>query len=103
MSGAPRPYAFQYETVAASQTAQVMGGTGATGDYFDHIILVVSTAATSTVTVKDGSTSIVIFPNLPGGGIGTYTIPLGLSSANGPWAVTTGAGVAAIGVGIFSA
>ena len=37
----------EYETVAASQTAQVLGATGATGDYIKSLILVVSTAATA--------------------------------------------------------
>jgi hypothetical protein len=43
------PYRFQYETVAASQTNQVLGGTGAIGDYLHRVIVVVNTAATSTV------------------------------------------------------
>ena len=29
MSGVSNPYRYQYETVAASATAQVLGGTGA--------------------------------------------------------------------------
>ena len=97
------PYDGQYETVAASQTAQVLGGTGAAGDYIDHIILVVSTAATAATSILDGATSIAVFPNSPGGGIGTYTINLGMVSVSGAWKVTTGAGVAAIAVGKFSA
>lgn len=91
-----------YETVAASQTAQVLGATGATGDYIASLILVVSTAATATVTLLDGATSIVVFPNSPGNGIGTYTIPLGLISVSGAWKVTTGAGVAVIATGKFT-
>ena len=35
-----------YETVAASQTAQVLGPTGALGDYLDRLIVTVATAAT---------------------------------------------------------
>lgn len=103
MSGVTIPYGFQYETVAASQTAQVLGGTGAKGDYLDKLILVVSTAATAATSILDGSTSIAVFPNSPGGGIGTYEIPLGMLSVTGPWKVTTGAGVAVIAVGTFSA
>lgn len=93
---------FEYETVAASQTAQVLGGAGAAGDFLSHIILVVSTAATAATSILDGATSISIFPNSPGGGVGTYTIPLNLVSVSGAWSVTTGAGVAAIAVGRFS-
>lgn len=92
----------QYETVAASQTGQVLGATGATGDYIRSLVCVVSTAATAQVTLLDGATSIVVLPNLPGGGIGTYTIPLGLYSVSGAWSVTTGAGVAVIGIGSFT-
>lgn len=103
MPGVLDPYRYPYETVAASQTAQVLGGTGAKGDYLSHLICVVATAATSAVTLLDGSTSISVLPNAVGGGIGTYTIPMGLYAATGPWKVTTGAGVSVIAVGIFSA
>ena len=60
MSGVAQPYKYQYETVAASQTAQVLGGTGAIGDYVHRLIISVVTVATSGVTLIDGSTSIVI-------------------------------------------
>lgn len=94
---------MEYETVAASQTAQVLGGTGATRDYIDHLVVVVATAATAAVSILDGSTSISVFPNSPGGGIGTYHVNLGLYSVSGPWKVTTGAGSSVIAVGNFSA
>lgn len=103
MSGTLYPTRYNYETVAASRTAQVLGGTGATGDYLHRVICVVSTAATAATSIVDGSTSIQILPNSPGGGIGTYTIEVGCASATGPWKITTGAGVAVIAVGIFSA
>ncbi len=103
MSGVEYPYRYRYETVAASQTGQVLGGTGATGDYISHMVVVVATAATAAVTLIDGSTSISVFPAAPGSGIGTYTVPLGLASASGAWSVTTGAGNSVIAVGIFSA
>lgn len=35
----------EYETVAASQTDQVLGSTGAAGDYLDKLIITVGTAA----------------------------------------------------------
>lgn len=91
-----------YETVAASQTDQVLGTVGAKGDVLDGLILVVSTAATAATSIKDGTTSIAVFPNSPGGGVGTYYIPLGLVSTVGAWSVTTGAGVAVIAVGFFT-
>jgi hypothetical protein len=93
-----------YETVAASQSAQVLGGTGAKGDYLARIICVVATAATAATSIKDGSdTAISILPNSPGGGVGTYVIEVGLFSRSGAWQVTTGAGVSVIACGTFSA
>lgn len=93
----------EYEQVAASQTNQVLGGTGAAGDYIAKLVLIVTTAATAAVSIKDGSGSAFqVFPNSPGGGVGTYTIPLGVRSGLGAWAVTTGAGVAVVAVGRFA-
>lgn len=92
-----------YETVAASQTNQVMGAVGAVGDNLGRLICVVTTAATAQVQIKDGAdTAITVFPNSPGGGVGTYVIPVGLRSRTGAWQVTTGAGVAVIACGVFS-
>ena len=41
--------AGDYETVAASQTDQVLGSTGATGDYFSGILIVPGTTAAGAV------------------------------------------------------
>lgn len=101
MAGINSPYQFQYETVAASQTAQVLGGTGAKGDYLDKIIVTVNVAATSTLAILDGATSINIMPATTP--LGVYVIPFNAISASGAWSVTTGAGVTVIGVGKFSA
>jgi len=93
----------EYETVAASQTTQALGAVGAAGDLLSRLICVVTTAATAQVQIKDGAdTAITVFPNSPGGGVGTYTIPIGLQSRTGAWQVTTGAGVAVIACGVFS-
>ena len=98
------PSGLQYETVAASQTAQALGATGAVGDHLESLTIVVATAATGTVSIKDGSdTAIVVFPNSPGGGIGTYRVELGLTSRTGAWQVTTGAGSSVIACGRFTA
>lgn len=97
------PYAYAYETVAASQTAQVLGGTGAKGDYLHRLIISVNTVATATVTVLDGSTSI---PLLTGSATlvpNVYSVEMNMAAATGPWKVTTGAGATVIAVGIFSA
>lgn len=95
--------ATEYETVAASQTDQVLGNTGAAGDYLGKLIIVVTTAATAQVQIKDGSGSaITVFPNSPGSGIGTYVLSVGLLSTSGAWKVTTGAGSSVIACGLFS-
>ena len=100
MSGVNYPYEFAYETVAASQTAQVLGTAGATGDYIHRLVITVATAATGTVALLDSTTSIPITAaNTP---IGVYIVDLCILSKNGPWKVTTGAGATVIAVGKFS-
>lgn len=95
---------FDYETVAASQTNQVLGATGGLGDFLHRLVCVVTTALTAQVQIKDGAnTAITVFPNSPGGGVGTYLVELNITSTNGAWQVTTGAGVAVIGIGRFTA
>ena len=93
----------EWETVAASQTDQSLGATGATGDYLESLLCVVATAATSQVQIKDGSGSaITVLPNAVGAGVGTYPIPIGLVSLAGAWKVTTAAGVSVIATGNFT-
>lgn len=98
--------AGDYETVAASQTDQALGATGAAGDYLAGVLIVPGTTAAGAVSIKDGSgSSITIFA---GGGTTPLTtlipffVPLGIVSASGAWKVTTGANVTAIGVGNFT-
>lgn len=91
---------YNYETVAASQTAQVVGVTGASGDYLHRLVITVSTAATGTVTLLDNATSIVMTAaNTP---VGVYTVDIGATSSNGAWKVTTGAGASVMAVGVFT-
>ena len=103
MSGVQNPYEYQYEHVAASQTAHVLGGTGAIGDYLHRLICTVATAATGGVSIGDGSTSHVILPASAGTGVNVYNIEVNAISRNGAWKVTTGAGVEVLAIGIFSA
>ena len=101
MSGVANPYRYAYETVAASQTALVLGGTGAVGDYVHRLIVVAANATAYNVTLIDGSTSIVITgATTP---VGTYSLELNMAAATGPWKITTGSGVSVIAVGIFTA
>ena len=104
MSGVSYPYRYPYEHVAASQSLQVLGGTGASGDYLHRLVCTVSTASTSVVQIKDGSlTTHTVLPNSVGGGVGVYNIELNMVSRSGAWQVTTGAGVEVVAVGVFSA
>ena len=100
------PAHLEYETVAASQTNQMMGATGNVADYIEGLICVVATAATSQVQIKDGNgTAITVLPNNVGGGVGTYYVPLGLKCVNATtpgWQITTAAGVSVIATGDFT-
>lgn len=90
-----------YEAVAAAQTDQVLGATGAVGDWLATMVCTVATAATSTVSITDGGDAAipVLAANTP---IGAYTITLNLVSADGAWQVTTGAGVSVVATGRFT-
>lgn len=90
-----------YEAVAASQTTQTIGATGALGDLLERVIITVVTSATGTVAIKDGGdTAITISAaNTP---IGVYSVEIGARSKTGAWQITTGAGATAIAVGRFT-
>jgi len=100
MSGVNQPFGTFYETVAASQTAQVLGVTGGAGDTLMRLIITVTTSATSQVTLLDGATSYIIVPAVTP--VGVYKIDIEAVSVNGAWKITTGAGVSVMGVGNFS-
>lgn len=95
----------EYEDVAASQTAQVIGsgGTGA-GQHLSHLIMIPATTSPGAVALLDGDVSTTIFA----GGASSVsnlvpvTIFLGCDSQNGPWKVTTGANVSVRVVGDFN-
>lgn len=94
---------YKYETVAASQTAQVLGTTGSIGDRIKKLIVTVTTAATSTVALLDSTTSVSLVP--ANATIGTYTIDFGeqgIISQIGAWNITTGAGASVIAIGDFT-
>jgi hypothetical protein len=93
------------EHVAASQTAQVLGGTGESGDYLSHLIIAPTSGSPGAVTLTDGSlTPITVFD----GGTDSvqslipFPVHIGDESRTGPWKVTTGANVRVIAVGYFS-
>jgi hypothetical protein len=93
-----------YETVAASQTAQTLGATGGTGDYLAGVLIVPATTSPGNVIILDNAISITIFT----GGASSvsnlvpFMVPLGMLSVSGAWKITTGANVSAIGIGNFA-
>ena len=93
----------EYETVAANQTDQVLGGNGAAGDYLGRVIVQVTTAgATGIASIKDGSGSSI--PLVPASTpIGVYVIEIGARSTGGAWKLSTGAAATALAIGSFSA
>lgn len=93
---------MQYETVAASQTAQVLGATGATGDYLSHLIIQPVTTAAGTTTILDNATTIFTFTTGTLSDLKPIIVPVGAFSVSGAWKVTTGANVTATGVGNFT-
>ena len=94
----------EYETVAASQTGQAIGATGAAGDYMAGILVVPATTSPGNVLLLDDATSITVFT----GGTSSvsnlvpFYIPLNMVSASGAWSITTGANVSCIAVGNFT-
>lgn len=94
----------EYETVAASQTAQVLGATGAAGDDLYGLTVVPETTSPGQVLLLDGATSITLFV----GGASSvsnlipFEIPVFLRSVSGAWKITTGANVHVIGRGNFT-
>lgn len=85
---------YEYETVAASQTDQVLGATGAAGDFIHSIVV---DSATGTVVLKDDTTAIL---TIPASGTGVWE--LNLTSKNGAFKVTTAASTTCLCVGRFT-
>lgn len=83
-------FQWEYEDVAASQTDQALGATGAAGDLLHALKCATSAASVGTVTVKDGSgSSFTIFLAQSAAAI-LDSPALDWVSVNGAWSVTTG-------------
>ncbi len=101
----PGPY--DYETVAASQTDQVLGNTGAVGDFIHELWAIPASTSPGAVSIKDGGGSaITVFA----GGASSIAdlkpfklaAPSNTRSTTGAWSVTTGANISVIATGIFT-
>lgn len=100
--------AGEYETVAASASAQILGATGGVGDFLGVLLIVPATTSPGAVSITDGNGSaITVFA----GGASSvsnlcpFPIPLGIKCVNATtpgWKVTTGTNVSCIGCGNFS-
>ena len=93
-----------YETVATSQTDQMLGSTGAIGDEIEGLLVVPATTSPGSVVVKDGATSITVFVGGASsiGSVIPFYIPLNLKSTLAGWSVTTGANLSVIATGRFT-
>lgn len=92
----------RYETVAASQTAQVLGPNGAAGDYIKSLVIIPATTGAGNVALLDNTTSISVFVTGTLADLAPITIPLGMHSVSGAWKITTGANVSVIAIGDFT-
>jgi hypothetical protein len=93
-----------YETVAASQSAQVLGPVGGAGDILERVIIVPATTSPGAVQITDGAGSAVTI--FAGGAssvasLSPIVVEVHARSTSGAWKLTTGANVSAIGVGQF--
>jgi hypothetical protein len=96
-----------YNTIAASQTNQVLsatsgGSTGTKGDYLSHCIIQPTTTAAGTVTIYDNSTAIYVFTTGTLASLASIAVPIGAVSVSGAWKVTSGANETVTCVGKFS-
>ncbi len=97
-----RDLSRKYEDVAASQTAQALGATGATGDFLDRLIIVPETLTAGAVALLDGTVSRNVFVAGTLTSLSPIVLPIGARSATGKWSVTTGTSVHVIAIGEFS-
>jgi hypothetical protein len=98
------PVQGEYETVAASQTAQALGATGAAGDFCSGLLIIPATTSPGAVAILDNSTSTTIFTGGANsvGSLVPFFVPIQAYSTAGAWKITTGANVSVWAVGNFT-
>ncbi|MES2904146.1 MAG: hypothetical protein V4696_08180 [Pseudomonadota bacterium] len=100
-----KPGAREHETVAASQTDQMLGASGAAGDVLDGLLVIPATTSPGAVSIEYGSTNITVFAGGTDsvGDLRPFWIELGsIASVGGGWEITTGANVSVIATGDFT-
>lgn len=93
---------WEYETIAASQTDQVMGSTGSAGDVLHAVVCVMTAASVGVVSIKDGTGSAINLIAAQSAATQIFTPPLDLVSTDAGWKITTGTNTTCIGIGRFS-
>jgi hypothetical protein len=92
----------EFETVAASQTAQVLGATGAAGDFLRKVIIVPETTSMGAVTLLDGAASTVLHAAATvGAPLTPIVLELGMKCVTA-WKITTSTNVHVYAVGNFT-
>ena len=92
----------EYETVAAGQTAQTIGATGAAGDYLSHVVLQPAAVGAGTTTILDNATVIFTYTAGTLSDLRPIIVPINAFSVSGAWKITTGANMAAVAFGNFT-
>lgn len=95
----------EYETVAASQTDQMLGPTGAVGDSLAGMLIIPATTSPGAVSIEDGSTNTTVFAggsNSVSSLVPFYIPLMNIKTVSGGWEVTTGANVSVIAFGNFT-
>ena len=103
MTSLPNIGAGEYETVAASQTAQTLGPTGATGDYISGILVTPATTSPAPLRCSTARHRSRCLPaGLPVSPIWCRSYFRWDDQCFGAWKITTGASVSCIGIGNFT-
>lgn len=101
-----RVVAAEFETVAASQTDQMLGASGAVGDTLSGLLVIPASTSPGAVSIEYGSTNITVFAG--GASSVSNLVPFWINLENiatpsgGGWEVTTGANVSVIAFGNFT-
>jgi hypothetical protein len=88
--------------VAAGETTEPFGATGAAGDYLSHVILQPAAAGAGTTTIFNNATAVYIYTAGTLADLRPIIVPINALSVGGSWNITTGANMTATGFGTFT-